>query len=194
MDGRHSWQHSRAQTASPLLPSNCRSACCVSLQSIRHVSDHAVALGLLWCCRRSMGTAGWQWWGMVQQTWRRACLMQPTSSLGRCSLPCAYFKALLLLWCASVTQCSRVYRQQHARLPVVTGHCTWKRLTWQLAPWLAAACLNTFVGVTRLRSDLLCVLSPPCWRRYGGVVERPNIAAQADWYLYSIQPLIDALN
>eukprot|EP00775_Hariotina_reticulata_P012443 gene12443-12580_t len=28
---------------------------------------------------------------------------------------------------------------------------------------------------------------------YGGVVERLNIAAKADWYLYSIQPLIDAL-
>ncbi|KAF8065537.1 hypothetical protein HT031_003138 [Scenedesmus sp. PABB004] len=28
---------------------------------------------------------------------------------------------------------------------------------------------------------------------YGGVVERANIAAQADWYLYSIQPLTDAL-
>jgi hypothetical protein len=38
----------------------------------------------------------------------------------------------------------------------------------------------------------LCVITLLC--RYGGVVERPNIAAQADWYLYSIQPLIDALN
>jgi hypothetical protein len=28
---------------------------------------------------------------------------------------------------------------------------------------------------------------------YGGVVARPNIAAAADWYVYSIQPLIDAL-
>eukprot|EP00879_Flechtneria_rotunda_P017585 GHRR01018435.1.p1 GENE.GHRR01018435.1~~GHRR01018435.1.p1 ORF type:complete len:205 (+),score=69.83 GHRR01018435.1:435-1049(+) len=28
---------------------------------------------------------------------------------------------------------------------------------------------------------------------YGGVVERPNIAAQADWYVYSIQPLTEAL-
>lgn len=28
---------------------------------------------------------------------------------------------------------------------------------------------------------------------YGGVVERPNIAAAADWYVYKIQPLIDAL-
>lgn len=29
--------------------------------------------------------------------------------------------------------------------------------------------------------------------RYGGVVERPNIAAAADWYVYRIQQLIDAL-
>eukprot|EP00884_Botryococcus_braunii_P018710 jgi/Botrbrau1/5522/Bobra.0023s0010.2 len=29
---------------------------------------------------------------------------------------------------------------------------------------------------------------------YGGVVNRQNIAAQADWYVYTIQPLIDALN
>jgi len=29
---------------------------------------------------------------------------------------------------------------------------------------------------------------------YGGVVERPNIAAEADWYIYQIQPLIDALS
>jgi phosphoglycolate phosphatase-like HAD superfamily hydrolase len=28
---------------------------------------------------------------------------------------------------------------------------------------------------------------------YGGVVERPNIAQKADWYIYSIQPLIEAL-
>ena len=28
---------------------------------------------------------------------------------------------------------------------------------------------------------------------YGGVVARPNIAAAADWSVYSIQPLIDAL-
>lgn len=28
---------------------------------------------------------------------------------------------------------------------------------------------------------------------YGGVVMRANIAAQADWYVYQIQPLIDAL-
>jgi hypothetical protein len=28
---------------------------------------------------------------------------------------------------------------------------------------------------------------------YGGVVERANIAAAADWYVYQIQPLIDAL-
>ena len=28
---------------------------------------------------------------------------------------------------------------------------------------------------------------------YGGVVERPNIAAAADWYIYKIQQLIDAL-
>jgi hypothetical protein len=29
--------------------------------------------------------------------------------------------------------------------------------------------------------------------RYGGVVERPNIAAQADWYIYDIHALLDAL-
>lgn len=29
--------------------------------------------------------------------------------------------------------------------------------------------------------------------RYGGVVERANIAAAADWYVYRIQQLIDAL-
>eukprot|EP00877_Chromochloris_zofingiensis_P006035 jgi/Chrzof1/1685/Cz10g17070.t1 len=28
---------------------------------------------------------------------------------------------------------------------------------------------------------------------YGGVVARPNVAAAADWYVYDIQPLIDAL-
>ena len=28
---------------------------------------------------------------------------------------------------------------------------------------------------------------------YGGVVERPSIAGKADWYVYSIQSLIDAL-
>lgn len=28
---------------------------------------------------------------------------------------------------------------------------------------------------------------------YGGVVVRNNIAEQADWYVYEIQPLIDAL-
>ncbi|KAF6261422.1 HAD-like domain-containing protein [Scenedesmus sp. NREL 46B-D3] len=28
---------------------------------------------------------------------------------------------------------------------------------------------------------------------YGGVVERPNIAAQADWYIYDIQTLLQAL-
>jgi len=28
---------------------------------------------------------------------------------------------------------------------------------------------------------------------YGGVVVRPNIAEAADWYVYEIQPLIDAL-
>jgi hypothetical protein len=30
-----------------------------------------------------MATAGWLWWGMVPQTWRRACLTQQTSSSGR---------------------------------------------------------------------------------------------------------------
>ena len=29
--------------------------------------------------------------------------------------------------------------------------------------------------------------------RYGGVVERPSVAAGADWYIYSIQQLIDVL-
>lgn len=28
---------------------------------------------------------------------------------------------------------------------------------------------------------------------YGGVVARPNIAAAADWYVYRIQDLVDAL-
>lgn len=28
---------------------------------------------------------------------------------------------------------------------------------------------------------------------YGGVVARPNIAAEADWYVYNIQDLTDAL-
>jgi hypothetical protein len=32
-----------------------------------------------------------------------------------------------------------------------------------------------------------------CCCRYGGVVERPNIAAQADWYIYDIHALLDAL-
>ena len=35
------------------------------------------------------------------------------------------------------------------------------------------------------------IFAPP--RSYGGVVARPTIAAAADWYLYSIAPLIDAL-
>lgn len=30
--------------------------------------------------------------------------------------------------------------------------------------------------------------------RYGGIAYRPNIAAAADWYVNSIQPLIDALD
>ncbi len=29
--------------------------------------------------------------------------------------------------------------------------------------------------------------------RYGGVVERKNIAEKADWYIYDIQQMIDAL-
>jgi len=35
------------------------------------------------------------------------------------------------------------------------------------------------------------ITNPPT--RYGGVVARPNIAVQADWYIYKIQALIDAL-
>jgi hypothetical protein len=48
--------------------------------------------------------------------------------------------------------------------------------------------------------DLVAVLArgtdglKAVWSRYGGVANRPNIAAAADWYVYTIQPLIDALD
>ena len=29
--------------------------------------------------------------------------------------------------------------------------------------------------------------------RYGGTVIRPTVASQADWFVYSMQPLIDSL-
>ena len=42
-----------------------------------------------------------------------------------------------------------------------------------------------------------CVLGSPltlmAQHRYGGTVVRPSIAAQADWYVNSMQPLIEAL-
>lgn len=28
--------------------------------------------------------------------------------------------------------------------------------------------------------------------RYGGTIVRPTVAAQADWYVYSMEPLLDA--
>lgn len=37
------------------------------------------------------------------------------------------------------------------------------------------------------------VLLSACCCRYGGVVERLNIAAQADWYVYDIHVLLEAL-
>jgi len=49
------------------------------------------------------------------------------------------------------------------------------------------------VSHTDLRHCVLLHWRGALHYRYGGVVERPNIATQADWYIYSIQPLIDAL-
>ena len=45
-----------------------------------------------------------------------------------------------------------------------------------------------------LASPTHCLpLCCPCHPRYGGVVERKNIAEKADWYIYDIQQLISAL-
>ena len=41
---------------------------------------------------------------------------------------------------------------------------------------------------------VLLTLPPFHTLRYGGVVARPNIAAAADWYVYKIQSMIDALD
>lgn len=62
---------------------------------------------------------------------------------------------------------------EHALLPAPTSVSVWHTDLRHCVPLLLHWC---------------CAL-----HRYGGVVERPNIATQADWYLYSIQPLIDAL-
>lgn len=55
----------------------------------------------------------------------------------------------------------------------------------------ADSCVS-WIFVTR-HMLLLLHLSGACCCRYGGVVERPNIAAQADWYIYDIQTLLQAL-
>lgn len=38
-----------------------------------------------------------------------------------------------------------------------------------------------------------CPCPASCLRSYGGVVVRPTVAAQADWYIMDIQQMIDVL-
>lgn len=54
--------------------------------------------------------------------------------------------------------------------------------------------LRTVAWSSCLASPTHCLpLRCPCHARYGGVVERKNIAEKADWYIYDIQQLINAL-